>query len=60
MMNELTVKEMEKVAGGTTESTTVDPETGDTVVRDCTGGEIRRYDSMGNMVIRVADVSIRL
>jgi len=53
MLNELSSEEIGKVAGGVTQSTTVDPDTGETVVRDCSGNEISRSDAFGNPVYRV-------
>lgn len=42
MTYDLNQDELELVCGGVTESTTVDPDTGETVVRDCSGNEISR------------------
>ena len=42
-MTELNGDELGLIVGGVTASTSTDPETGETVVRDCTGQEIGRY-----------------
>jgi hypothetical protein len=42
---ELSVEEANSVAGGVFSYTRVDPKTGETVVYDCTGREIARYQS---------------
>jgi hypothetical protein len=43
---ELNEIEQEQVAAGIGESTETDPQTGETIVRDCTGREIGRYMGM--------------
>ena len=42
-MTELNAQELDLIVGGVIASTTIDPETGETVVRDCMGQEIGRY-----------------
>ena len=46
---ELNAHEMSVVIGGEMASTSIDPATGETVVRDCTGQEIGRYPASMNM-----------
>ncbi|HEX8482831.1 MAG TPA: hypothetical protein VF650_13095 [Allosphingosinicella sp.] len=45
-MTELNARELNLIVGGVVPSTTTDPVTGETVVRDCTGGVI---SSSGDM-----------
>ena len=42
-MSELNADDLDMIVGGVFPSTSIDPNTGETVVRDCTGGEIARY-----------------
>jgi bacteriocin-like protein len=42
-ITELNTNELDLITGGVVPSTSTDPRTGETVIRDCTGGEIGRY-----------------
>ena len=46
---ELNANELDLIVGGVTSSTSTDPDTGETVVRDCTGQEIGRYPAGMNV-----------
>lgn len=47
---QLNTGELNQVVGGTTSSSEIDPATGETVVRDCTGQEIGRYYAQSNVL----------
>lgn len=50
-MTQLKAHELDLIVGGVYPTTTTDPNTGETVVRDCTGGEIGRYPAGGMHII---------
>jgi|GEM_PF-3749516 len=46
---QLNAGELNQVVGGVTSSSEIDPATGETVIRDCTGREIGRYYAGSNV-----------